>query len=47
MKKELKRLDELIAFFETLVADYPLSSYKETLAQLRADRVKLVEQIGK
>ena len=47
MKSQLKRLDELIAFFENLVEEYPLASYKETLAQLRQDRVNLVDKIGR
>lgn len=47
MKNELKRLDELIAFFENLAMEYPLASYKDTLAQLKQDRVNLVSKIGK
>ncbi len=46
MKKELKRLDSLIARFEELVKEFPLA-YSDLLARVKLQRVTLVSKIGK
>lgn len=48
MKKELKRLNDLIKSFEKICEDYPLcSAYKDILNKLHNDRAVLVTKIGR
>ena len=47
-ENRIAELDRLIAEFERIVLDYPLSeSYPESLARLRAERAELAGTIGK
>jgi hypothetical protein len=48
MKKELKKVDESIAYWTKICEDYPLApQYKEVLAMMHRERVRIVEKIGR
>ena len=45
-ENELERLDKLIESFSCVVEKYPIAeSYKEILANLRDQRVRLIEKL--
>ena len=48
IKKELDKINKLIAEFKVIVENFPLNSaYQDTLAKLEQGRAELVSKIGK
>lgn len=47
VKKRVKELDRMIAYFERIMVEYPGLDYSEMVARLKNERANLVSTIGR